>query len=235
MPRPPELMDSHRAGDAGSRLKAHGLALMPKRMAQTRGSSPLSTTQPWGLVTVVTIALTSASWSRVSMPCRPRWSALTLVTTLTSLAVTPMPLRSMPPRAVSRMPMSRPGVSRTPRAPAGPEKSPSSFVSPMTTTPSVELQAVVRPAAMHMWAMSRVVVVLPLVPVTDATGTRGVMTLGPGPSGAAMMTAAASSMTASARRDGSSSPAMTAPTCSPATRPRVRCTHGKASTTSSTV
>ena len=181
MPRPPELMDSHRAGDAGSRLKAHGLALMRKRMAQTRGSSPLSTTQPWGFVTVVTIALTSASWSRVSMPCRPRWSALTLVTTLTSLAVTPMPLRSMPPRAVSRMPMSRPGVSRTPRAPAGPEKSPSSFVSPMTTTPSVELQAVVRPAAMHMCAMSRVVVVLPLVPVTDATGTRGVMTLGQKP------------------------------------------------------
>ena len=37
------------------------------------------------------------------MPCSPRWSALTLVTTLTSLAVTPMPLRSIPPRAVSRI------------------------------------------------------------------------------------------------------------------------------------
>ena len=33
---------------------------------------------------------------------------------------------------------------------------------------------------MHMCAMSRVVVVLPLVPVTDATGTRGVMTLAGG-------------------------------------------------------
>ena len=43
----------------------------------------------------------------------------------------------------------------------------------MTTTPSVELHAVVRPALMHMWAMSRVVVVLPLVPVTEATGTVG--------------------------------------------------------------
>ena len=35
------------------------------------------------------------------MPCSPRWSALTLVTTETSLRVSPMPLSRMPPRAVS--------------------------------------------------------------------------------------------------------------------------------------
>jgi len=50
-------------------------------------SGPLSTTHPPGLVTVVTMALTSATWSRVSMPWRPRWSAVTLVTTLTSKTV----------------------------------------------------------------------------------------------------------------------------------------------------
>ena len=48
-----------------------------------------------------TTAFTSASWSTVSMPCRPRWSAVTLVTTETSLRVRPMPLSRMPPRAVS--------------------------------------------------------------------------------------------------------------------------------------
>ena len=35
------------------------------------------------------------------MPWRPRWSAETLVTTETSLRVSPMPLSRMPPRAVS--------------------------------------------------------------------------------------------------------------------------------------
>ena len=109
------------AGASERRVNTHGLALLPLRMAHTRGSSPLSTTQPRGLVAFVTIALTSASWSTVSMPCWPRWSAETLVTTLTSLALTPIPLSSMPPRAVSRMPSSTPGAARTPRAPAGPE------------------------------------------------------------------------------------------------------------------
>ncbi len=94
---------------------------MPVRIAQTRGSSPLSTTQPCGRVTLVTMALTSASWSTVSMPCMPRWSAETLVTTETSLWVTPIPRSSIPPRAVSRMPTCTPGASSTARAPAGPE------------------------------------------------------------------------------------------------------------------
>ena len=41
----------------------------------------------------------------------------------------------------------------------------------MTTTPDVELQAVFRPAVIAMWATRRVVVVLPLVPVIETTGT----------------------------------------------------------------
>ena len=104
MARPPASIDSRSAGSSARRENTHGLALVPARMAQTRGSSPLSTAQPPGRVALVTMALTSASWSTVSMPCRPRWSADTLVTTLTSLAATPMPLSSIPPRAVSRMP-----------------------------------------------------------------------------------------------------------------------------------
>ena len=94
---------------------------MPARIDHTRGSSPLSTTHPEGRVTRVTMALTSASWSTVSMPWRPRWSADTFVTTETSLWVTPMPRRSIPPRAVSSTPTSTPGASSTARAPAGPE------------------------------------------------------------------------------------------------------------------
>ena len=42
-----------------------------------------------------------------------------------------------------------------------------------------------------MWASSRVVVVLPLVPVTEATGMRGVTRRGPSPSGVAAATPAA--------------------------------------------
>jgi len=142
--------DSLRAGESGSRLNTHGRALIPKRMAQTRGSSPFRTTHPAGLVIFVTIALTSASWSTVSMPWSPRWSAETLVTTLTSFTEMPMPLRSRPPRAVSRMPSWTPGVARTMRPPAGPEQSPGSTISPWATTPSVALHAVTRPAVIPM-------------------------------------------------------------------------------------
>ena len=109
---------------AGARGRPWAFSLdpdSPARIAHARGSSPLSTTHPAGLVARVTMALTSASWSTVSMPCRPRWSADTLVTTLTSLADTPMPLSSIPPRAVSRMPSWTPGAASTARAPAGPE------------------------------------------------------------------------------------------------------------------
>ena len=51
---------------------------------------------------------------------------------------------------------------------------------------------------MQMCATSRVVVVLPLVPVTDTTGIRGVTTRGPSPGGAAA-TSAARRATASSR------------------------------------
>ena len=97
MARPPASRDSRTAGESARSVNTHGLARVPARMAHTRGSSPLSTAQPPGFVARVTIALTSASWSTVSIPCSPRWSAETLVTTETSLVATPMPLSSMPP------------------------------------------------------------------------------------------------------------------------------------------
>ena len=164
---------------------------------------------------------------------------MTLVTTLTSLAATPMPRSSIPPRAVSRTATSRPGVASTSAAPAGPEKSPSSTVSPMTTTPEVELHAVFRPAVMAMWATRRVVVVLPLVPVTETTGTEGERT-GEGPPGSSVrIRCAASATTASTdSADPPSSPsraASTGPSASPARRPQLRWRHGMATTISSTV
>ena len=55
---------------------------------------------------------------------------------------------------------------------------------------------------MQMWASSRVVVVLPLVPVTDATGMRGVTSRGPSPSGAAAATPAAAVAPRHPRRGG---------------------------------
>ncbi len=119
--RPPWVSASRSAGDSASSEKTKGRPGEPARIASTRGSSPFSTVQPDGLVTCVTIALTSASWSTVSMPCWPRWSALTFVTTDTSLTETPMPLSSMPPRAVSRMPICTPSAASTARPPAGPE------------------------------------------------------------------------------------------------------------------
>ena len=71
------------------------------------------------------------------------------------------------------------------------------MTSPCTTTPSVELHPVRSPAVMQMCASSRVVVVLPLVPVTEATGMRGVTSRGPSPDGGTAATAAARSATAS--------------------------------------
>ena len=71
--------------------KPYDVARVERRISQTRGSSALSTAQPSRFVMRTTVPLTSASSSSVSMPCRPRWSALTLVTTLTSFAVVPDP------------------------------------------------------------------------------------------------------------------------------------------------
>ena len=47
--RPPRSSDSRIAGASDRSVKTHGLALVPLRIAHTRGSSPLSTAQPRGL------------------------------------------------------------------------------------------------------------------------------------------------------------------------------------------
>ena len=52
--------------------------------AATKGSSALSTTWPSVRVMRVMTALTSTSSGSVWMPCRSRWSELTLVRTLAS-------------------------------------------------------------------------------------------------------------------------------------------------------
>ena len=119
--RPPSLRVSRIAGESGSRLKTHGRALITPRIAKTRGSSALSTAHPSLRVIRGTTDLTSASWSTVSMPCRPRWSAETLVTTETSLRVRPMPLSRIPPRAVSVTASCTSGCASTRPAPLGPE------------------------------------------------------------------------------------------------------------------
>ena len=118
---PPWLSTSRTAGESGSRLKIHGWAWITDCMASTRGSSPLSTAQPSLRVIRGTTDFTSASWSTVSMPWRPRWSAVTLVTTETSLRVMPMPLSRMPPRAVSVTASSTPSRPSARAAPDGPE------------------------------------------------------------------------------------------------------------------
>ena len=119
--RPPAPSTSRIAGESGSREKIHGRARITPRIAKTRGSSALRTDQPDLRVIRGTTALTSASWSTVSIPCIPRWSADTFVTTETSLRVRPMPLSRMPPRAVSVTANSTSGCARTRPAPLGPE------------------------------------------------------------------------------------------------------------------
>ena len=77
MARPPSFehgAQRRRVGVEGEH--ARPARRLPSRIAKVRGSSPLSTTQPLGRVMRVMTALTSASWSTVSTPCSPRWSAL---------------------------------------------------------------------------------------------------------------------------------------------------------------
>ena len=119
--RPPSDSTSRIAGESGSRENTQGCALIVARIAKTRGSSPFRTAHPSFRVMCGTTPLTSASWSRVSMPWRPRWSADTLVTTETSLRVSPMPLSRMPPRAVSVTASCTCGCASTRPAPDGPE------------------------------------------------------------------------------------------------------------------
>ena len=119
--RPPASSTTRADGESGSMVNTQTWARVPSRMAKVRGSSAFSTQTPVGLVILVITALTSASWSRVSMPPRPRWSALMLVTTETSLYATPTPRRRMPPRAVSVTASCTPGSLSTCPAPLGPE------------------------------------------------------------------------------------------------------------------
>ncbi len=84
-----------------------------------------------------------------------------------------------------------------------------------------------RPPA-PMWAIIREVVVLPLVPVTATTGTRGVIVVGAAPGSAAATRAAASLTTVSTSPPGTAS--STSATAVAITCARVRCRHGKATT-----
>ena len=71
--------------------------------------------------------------------------------------------------------------------------------------PSVFDQPTSRPSVRAMWAIIRDVVVLPLVPVTATTGTRGVIVVGAGPGSAAATRAAAALTTASTSPPGTAS------------------------------
>ena len=95
------------------------------------------------------------------------------VTTETSLTAVPTPRSRIPPRAVSVTATCTRGSASTRPAPPGPDQSPVSTSSPSMKMPSVDDQPGIRPPALTRWAISRVVVVLPLVPVTAITGIAG--------------------------------------------------------------
>ena len=143
-----------------------------RRIDRTWGSSALRTAKPFLGTASTTTALTAASWARVSIPRRPRWSGATLVTTATSLRSYPRPSRSMPPRATSMTAKSTRGFMSTIRADFGPDASALMTSRSSMTTPSVEVMPTLRPKPLKMWAIIREVVVLPLVPVTATIGTR---------------------------------------------------------------
>ncbi len=89
-------------------------------------------------------------------------------------------------------------------------------------------QPTILPSVRARWAISREVVVFPLVPVTATTGTRGVIVCGVGP-GAGRGTRSAASLTAcSTSAPGRAS--STSATARPITWARSRCTHGNATT-----
>ncbi len=138
----------------------------------TSGSSALSTVAPSGRVMRQTVALTSASWGSVWMPCRSRWSEERLVNTLASLDSYPMPRRTSPPRAVSSTAMSTSSRSRIATAPPGPVQSPASTIRSSTRIPSEVVVPTWCPAPRRMCVISRVTVDLPLVPVMLTTGWR---------------------------------------------------------------
>ena len=120
MARPPAVSASRTAGALGSDVKTHGRARMPVRIAQTRGSSPLSTTHPRSGHAGDDRLDLGELVDRVDA-LQPRWSAETFVTTETSLWVTPMPRSSMPAAGRLEDADLHAGGSSTARAPAGPE------------------------------------------------------------------------------------------------------------------
>ena len=79
-----------------------------------------------------------------------------------------------------------------------------------------------------MCATIRDVVVLPLVPVTATTGIFGVIVVGSGPGSAPATRSAAALTAASMSAPGTAS--STSPTARPISSARVRCFHGKATT-----
>ena len=94
--------------------------------------------------------------------------------------------------------------------------------------PSVFDQPTSSPWARAMWAIIREVVVLPLVPVTATTGTRGLIVVGLLPGSTAAARAAASPTTPSMSLLGSAS--RTSATASPSATPEPRCRQGNATT-----
>ena len=94
--------------------------------------------------------------------------------------------------------------------------------------PSVFDQPTSLPPVRAMCAIIRDVVVLPFVPVTATTGTRGVIVVGAAPGSDAATRAAASPTMASTSPPGTAS--STSATAVPITCARLRCRHGKATT-----
>ena len=80
----------------------------------------------------------------------------------------------MPPRATSKTAKSTRGFCRTIRAERGPDASARMSSRSSITTPSVLVMPTLRPSPLKMWEIIRLVVVLPLVPVTATIGIREV-------------------------------------------------------------
>ena len=81
----------------------------------------------------------------------------------------------MPPRATSNTAKSTRGFCSTIRADCGPEASDLITSRSSMTTPSVEVMPTLRPMPLKMCAIIRLVVVLPLVPVTATIGIRALV------------------------------------------------------------
>ncbi len=130
--RPPSSRTRSTRPELDSRLNAYRCARVRRCIAHARSSSALRTAHPSRFVMRTIVPFTSASSSTVSIPCSPRWSAVTFVTTLTSFSAYPIPRSRIPPRAVSSTARSRPGSARTRPAPPKPDQSPASTSSPRT-------------------------------------------------------------------------------------------------------